>query len=287
MSTTETPAGRTVAFFTSRFGLVTAVTLLLVAVLPPAGGNAVVPAVALVALVAAPAAAGRWWLWAGVLAAAASEPARAGWLALDNHHVGLLWWLAALAVTRLADDPDAALAVAGRALIVVAFAFATVWKAVSGEFVDGSLLVWAATVGVHLGPLLDLVGVQPLEVWAANGAAVDALAAGAAAGPVALEVTPAVAVWVTPAVWATLVAEAAVAVLWAVPLPARWRWWRDAAVGVFAVTWLVLPVAGFGWLVAAWALAGSSLPTRRAGVLYLTLVAAVGVALLLPTLVVA
>jgi hypothetical protein len=51
---------------------------------------------------------------------------------------------------------------------------------------------------------------------------------------------------------AGLLMEAAVAVVFLLPLPARWRWARHALLLVFcAATYPIAPVAGFGWLLLA------------------------------------
>ena len=64
--------------------------------------------------------------------------------------------------------------------------------------------------------------------------------------------------------WATALLEAALALLFLVPSPARWRWLPHAALLAFcAGTYAVAPVESFGWLLLA--MGAATCPANAAG----------------------
>ena len=98
--------------------------------------------------------------WGALFALAAWRVASAFPLG-DNHAFLLAYWLLAILLATLARDADAVLAWNGRALIGLVFAFATLWKLISPDFLDGRFF------------LVTLVDDQRLESFTHLAAGLD------------------------------------------------------------------------------------------------------------------
>jgi hypothetical protein len=176
------------------------------------------------------------------------------WPLADNHAYLISYWCLAAGLSLSARDADASLALNGRLLIGLAFAFAVLWKAVlSPDFMDGTFL--------RVTMLQD----PRFEDWTllSTGLSVETLDAHRIAlerhldaPPYPVEPGPALSArfeWVADVTtyW-TIAIEFAVAV--------AFLWWkggrlaraRHALLIVFcATTYAVATVDGFGWLLIA------------------------------------
>jgi hypothetical protein len=222
--------------------------------LAPIGAWLVRPAVAVLAVagLVVPALARSRALWLALAALAALRVA-ADWPMSDNHGYLLAVWCLALGLGSGAGEPGrAALARNARLLIGIAFALATLQKVlVSPDFTDGTFFRWALAVDPRFEELGRLLG--------RDDAALERTRALLEAPP-GEPVPPGAEFVETPALYAaalaltgaTLALEGAVALAFLVP--PRWRVARarDALLALFcATTYLVAPVAGFGWLLLA------------------------------------
>jgi hypothetical protein len=185
----------------------------------------------------------------------------------DNHGYLLTIWCSALAVALASPRPRAVLARNARLLIGLAFALATLQKALAPDYLDGTFFRWALAedprfedLGRALGR--DGVDLERTRAW---------LAAEPGAGPpadAAFVETSALRAAATLLTWATLVFEGVVALAFLCPPALALARLRDAALAAFcAVTYAIAPVAGFGWLLVSMGVAQSA--GTRARWLYL------------------
>jgi hypothetical protein len=189
-------------------------------------------------------------LWLA-LAALAGWRVIDGWPLADNHAYLLAYWCLAIALARLAPDPKQALAWNGRALIGLAFGFATLWKALSPDYLDGRFFRVTLVADERLERVTTrLGGIDPdtlhaRRAFVAGHGDAGALAQGPPAEP------PRLRRLALAATWTTFGLEAAVAVAFLTPLGRR-AWLRHVLLlGFCATTYAVAPVVGFGWLLLA------------------------------------
>lgn len=231
--------------------LAAALTLVAFLLQPPGPWQIRIPVQALAAL-------GLLWpraqlapaLWAGL---AALEAARVAldWPLADNHAYLAGLWCLAVALALAGAHPAEQLAVSARALVVVVFGFAVLWKGLlSPDYLDGTFF----RVTFQLDPRLELParwlgGLDAAALEANRESLLAALRSPAGVAPGLVE--PARFAWlVAVSTWWTLLIEAAIALVFALPR-------GPGAVGhgllvlFCATTFAVAPVAGFGWLLVA------------------------------------
>jgi hypothetical protein len=202
-------------------------------------------------------------LWL-VLAALAALRVVADWPLADNHAYLLAIWCLACAVAFASPRPREVLAANARGLLGVAFALATLQKAViSPDYLDGPFFRWLFATDPRfedLGRLLgrDAVALERTRAW---------LESGPSSGAAFVE-TPALRAAAFVLTWLTLLVEGAVAAAFLAPARLVPQVARDASLLAFcAGTYAIAPVAGFGWLLVAMGVAQT--PSRRARWLYL------------------
>ncbi len=240
--------------------------------LQPIGAGWLRPAflgIALLGLVL-PAVSRRAEFWLG-LAALAGYRVLSTWPLADNHAYLLVYWCLAVAIAARAPDPTRALAWNGRVLIGLVFAFAVLWKAISPDFLDGRFFRVTMVLDSRLEAFASVVGGLDGEALQERrellGQHVDGVPGEADAVPE----EPArfrAAVWL--ATFGTFASEALLALAFLWPLdrgPSRWR--DPLLIGFCAVTYLVAPVSGFGWLLIALAVAQTAPDAWRTRAAYL------------------
>lgn len=209
----------------------------------------------------------RTWFWMAVAATFPLGLLRMSWLAWDNHHFLLLYWIVAIAITRLAAEPDEQLRRSARLLLGLTFLFATLWKLGTPDFRSGEFFAYLTVSDPRIANVLVALGLQDGTVVPTLAAELRQLEPGADA---ALPIAPGVWRVAELLAWATIAVEGAIAALYLAPLTSRWRWLRDAALVAFVlVTYPVAPVSGFGWLLVSMGLMATSLTGRRRTTLYL------------------
>ncbi|MFP5318135.1 MAG: hypothetical protein ACLGI2_07540 [Acidimicrobiia bacterium] len=215
------------------------------------------------------------WLWLGLGLVIGVRQLWA-WEGVDNHVIVTTYWLFALGLSLLAPDPLAALRTNGRVLIGLVFAFAVFWKLFSPSFVDGRFFRYTLLLDDRFSWLATGVGGMPEAAYDANYGRVQSLRAAEAGGAVTLVETGRIRTLAAVMTGWGLAVEALVAASMLAPLPGRWRWLRHAGVLAFCLTtYLVVPIGGFGCLLAVLglALAGDDvLPRRTYVLLFATLV---------------
>ena len=267
----------------SRLGVVYVLTLITYIISPPRNTPLAARIAAGVALVLVPWLVTNRRLRTAVLAVllpiAAFGPLSYPFLDLDNHHVLTLYWLLALLLTGMASDPLDALRRSARWLLALVFVFATLWKLLVPDFADGSFLTYLLATDARIDRVADAVDWHDPQITADNRSLIGPLRHDphTPLEPTVLEV-PDRSMTAGPLLaMGTILLEGAVALAYALPLRGRWRWARGLSLTAFLLTtYGLLPVYGFGALLAVMGLAASGLPERRAITAYLALWAAVG-----------
>lgn len=251
----------------TRIDLVLRLTLVLL-VLQPVGGPTVRPWVLLLA------AAGLVWgpalrhpaLWFALTLLTALRVV-ADWPLPDNHAYLLVYWCLAIGIALTLPEPEKALSLNGRLLVGLVFALAAGWKLLSPDYMDGTFFrVTMIREERFAGVAMALGGMS--EQTLAVGR--EYLAGGPLrSGTAALE-TAAFRRLADVITWATVLLEAAVAVVFLWPR----RDWVSRHRHAVLITFLVLAyagptVAGFGWLLAAMGLAQCEPEQRITRVAYL------------------
>jgi hypothetical protein len=197
----------------------------------------------------------------------------AGWPLADNHAYLLVYWCLAIALVRLAPDPRRALAWNGRALVGLAFAFATLWKLLSPDYLDGRFFRVTLVEDERLECVASaLGGIDPEALQARRAFVAQHVDGVGLLGPVPEE-TARLRRLAVAATWLTLAVEAAVAIAFLAPLGRR-AWLRHALLLLFcATTYAIAPVAGFGWLLLAMGAAHCEPGARRLRLAYVAVFA--------------
>jgi hypothetical protein len=193
----------------------------------------------------------------------------AGWPLADNHAYLLVYWCLAIALARLAPDPQRALAWNGRTLVGLVFAFAVVWKLLAPDYLDGRFFRVALVEDRRLEPFTAALGGLDSEELVARRAFVAQHVDGPALTRVVPPEPARLRTLALAATWLTLALEAAVALAFLAPLGHRF-WLRHALLLFFcATTYAIAPVASFGWLLLAMGTSQCEADARRTRLAYL------------------
>lgn len=179
------------------------------------------------------------------------------WPLLDNHVALSVYWAIAVAVALSGDEWAGTLSAAARWTIVTVFTLALFWKAVSPDFISGAFFEWTLLVDPRFGPLAQILGV--------SGDALEANREFVAAGlEGALQTSNGVGIGARLLTIGTFVVEGSVAVLWALGRRAgNLRHWALVAFGF--LTYVIVPVAGFGFMLFVIAAATATSAKGRLG----------------------
>jgi hypothetical protein len=176
----------------------------------------------------------------------------ADWPLADNHAYLLCYWCLALSVSLVARDRGAALALNGRVLIGLAFACATLWKAVlSPDYLDGTFFRMMLMVDQRFEAPVRLVSGLSTEQLVANRRLLEAERLPDLLRPEAHTlVEPArLTLLAQAATWWTVGLEAMVALTFLWPGTGWVARQRHLALAVFCATiYAIAPVVDFGWL---------------------------------------
>ena len=181
------------------------------------------------------------------------------WATLDNHQYLITYWCLAMGTSQLLPSTRRALATNARLLIGLCFLFATLWKFMSAEFIDGTFFHFTLLTDRRFSGFADLVGGVPVEVTAANISALETLTRPyGGVDVIQLEDSPRIGgLALFLAVW-TITVEGLLALIFLVPLRDRQAPLRDGALLLFMVsTYPVATVVGFGRVLAVMGLAQS------------------------------
>ncbi len=212
----------------------------------------------------------RPWFWL-LLAALAGLRLISSWPLADNHAYLLAYWCLAVAIASRESDPAPALAWSGRVLIGLVFTFAVLWKAISPDFLDGRFFRVTLVLDGRLESFTRIVGGLDADELFERRALLAQHADGVAPDTLAVPKEPTrfrTVAWL--ATLATFASEGALALAFLWPLgrgPSRLR--DPLLIGFCAITYLVAPVSGFGWLLIALGVAQTPPDGFRTRVAYL------------------
>lgn len=180
----------------------------------------------------------RWYWWA--VATLMTGWFFLEWPVLDNHVALSVYWAIAVAIALSTKDWPPTLAVTGRWSIVTVFALAVFWKLVSPDFLSGDFFEWTLLVDPRFSPIAQVLGVSG-DALVANR---ELVAIGQTGTLVSSGLVQTAAMVLTIG---TMIVESAVGFLWALGERAgNLRHWALAAFAI--ITYVMVPVAGFGFM---------------------------------------
>ena len=202
---------------------------------------------ALVMLVYAPLVRQRW-AWLGMSLCLAVNNLW-HWSNLVNHEYLYTYWVLVCTIAIWSRKPTQVLSWNARWLIGLCFLFATLWKFIGGEYLDGSFLHLTFLLDHRLAMGAFLFGGLDLATLEENRQIFETLqASGAVLGPQQLMTTPRMAAASLVLSYWTILIEGLVAASFLFPI--RWLYQkRDWVLFIFVLTtYTVIPVLGFGAL---------------------------------------
>lgn len=175
------------------------------------------------------------------------------WQLADNHAYLLCYWCLAVTLALVSRDPRACLALNGRLLIGGAFAFATLWKLLSPDYLDGRFFRVTLLTDPRFSGFTQLAGGLAPEQFEALSAFVRQHIDGPSLDLLQPPVEPERFRWLAwMLTWWTVGIEGitAAAFLWPVDRGMS-RLRHSLLIAFCATTYAVATVAGFGWLLVA------------------------------------
>jgi hypothetical protein len=172
------------------------------------------------------------------------------WPLVDNHHYLAGYWSLAILLALCVPDPPASLAVSARWLLALVFLWAALWKGVfSPDFRDGRFFTVRLMSDDRFEQRAVLLSGLSLEEVRANRAFLSQEEQDDSRAMTSLNTTPRFRFWVDVITWFVLAFEAALALLFLLPL-GRGDPLRHVGLMLFCVgTFAFAPVWTFGWLI--------------------------------------
>lgn len=175
------------------------------------------------------------------------------WAEQNNHDYLKVYWCLAVGASLLAVESGRALRFNARVLIGLCFFFATLWKLVSPDYLDGSFFTYFLLQDSRFGLLAKHLGGLDGSVLAADQMVRGAHSLfGNPADPIPTPLAPAV-VWVAHLMtWWTVAIEGTVATAFLLPRRFFLSRWRDVILFAFVLsTYVVAPILYFAWILLA------------------------------------
>ncbi len=197
----------------------------------------------------------------------------ANWLWIDNHQFLISYWCLVCALAVGSKNTDAVLAWNGRILVGLVFLFATVWKFLSGEYLDGSFLHFTFLIDHRVSSFATFVGKLDPQVLPQNQLLEDFFKDNPQNSfNIPLETSPLLEGFALIASYWTLVIEGAVAVVFLFAAKFRLQNLQNWILIIFiATTYFLLPVLGFAYVLIIMGLAQCSPNSFRVRMTYLIL----------------
>jgi hypothetical protein len=193
------------------------------------------------------------------------------WYLIDNHKYLITYWCLSLYLARLSADPARTIAISARYLIGLAFLFATVWKLISPDYLNGAFFHYSLLLDDRFAALtIFLSGLSQTAYLHNHQALQELLAYSSQFHSIQLQSTPQIGMLAQFITWWTISLEGliALAFLGAHRLFARWR---DPLLLLFVLTtYSIAAVIGFGWVLVIMGAVQSTLVWRYSRLFYLT-----------------
>ncbi|NEP16858.1 MAG: hypothetical protein F6J97_08120 [Leptolyngbya sp. SIO4C1] len=185
-----------------------------------------------------------------------------GWSALVNHEYLITYWVWVCAIATVAQAPGPVLAINAQRLIGLCFGFATLWKLLGGEYLDGSFLHLTLLLDSRLALGARLLGRVSTDLLDDNQTIFSSLSATAA--PAALHTTS-LLTWTSLLLsyW-TIAIEGLIAIAFLFPRLKRLHALRDGLLLLFILTtYTLIPVFAFAAILLLMGLAQTYSPRRQ------------------------
>jgi hypothetical protein len=195
-------------------------------------------------------------VWIGVLAVL-TPGLLAGWWTNDNHKFLIFYWVLACVLALGTTAPAKFLAINGRALIGLAFGFATAWKFIGGEYLSGKFFTYELLFDERFKSFASLAAGLPAQASAYNQGALEMLRT--VADPsvvVTVASAPAIANTALALSLMTIGIEAAVAISFLLAwLRGHSEMADNVLLSFIVLTYTLVPVYSFGAILAVMGLA--------------------------------
>jgi hypothetical protein len=225
--------------------------------------------IALAALIFTSVRQARWtWIAAAVILIAGTL---LNWYSLDNHKYLLCYWTIAIFCSLCTRDPEQTLAQSARTLIALVFLLAVVQKAISPDYLDGTMMYYELLTDPRFAGIAQHVGAMPDHLMQLNEAARSALINyDSNVHAVTLRATPLIMPIAMALTWWNFAIQIVIGVAFALA-PSTWlHRTRDLWLLVFLfTTYLFAPVIGFGWVLAIMGIAQTGEREHRVRFAYL------------------
>lgn len=185
--------------------------------------------------------------WLSILVILASANLN-NWYSIDNHQYLITYWCLALYLSSLSDDPDETLARNSRLLIGLTFLFATFWKLISSDFLDGRFFHFTLLTDQRFADVTTYASSLNRGKLIQNYQAMSQLLAYDSqlygvqlqSNPQVLAITKIITYW-------SILIEGLVTAGFLLPLKSIVGKWRNFLLILFVVTtYAIAPVIGFG-----------------------------------------
>ena len=179
------------------------------------------------------------------------------WWTKDNHKYLMAYWCLAMWGTLQTSDPATALRKSARWLIAGCFAFATFWKTMTPDFMDGRFFQFSLLFDERLSGIgRELADLSDQQITANKDAIKQLTGWIDTTRFVSLQGMDALRPWALKMAWWTVLIEGAVAVAFLAPDGSALAKTRNAMLLAFVVsTYLLAPVLGFACILLAMGLA--------------------------------
>lgn len=189
------------------------------------------------------------WVWFGLVAVYVLS-IRFTWFEQNNHDFLRTYWCLGVGFSLLAAAPRQALAWNARILIGLCFLFATVWKLISIDYLNGEFFHYFLLQDSRFELISRFLGgLTPEQLRPERLVRVDYTSYGDPTAGIAVRYAADVG-WISPILtWWTVFIEAAVAGAFLSPVGTWLSKWRDVVLVLFMLsTYIIAPVLFFAWI---------------------------------------
>lgn len=186
-----------------------------------------------------------WWLLLAALVGANLQV----WFTIDNHKYLIMYWALACALSLHFANPAAYLGWTARVLVALVFGFATFWKFLGGEYVDGSFFYWTFLTDARVLRVAAFIsGLPPDTIRLGSEAVGMAGTLGLNNLSIPVLASPTLRMATLGLSWLGLLIEGCVALTHALPTRRLYVLRHSALMAFIAMTYFLLPVSGFAFV---------------------------------------
>lgn len=193
------------------------------------------------------------------------------WYSIDNHKYLMNYWCLAIFFSLLMPNPRKAMALNAKILIGLAFLFATIWKLISEDYLNGTFFHSALLLDGRFFSVANLFGAINVQTIEQNYNAFQTLLNYDSTHQIIqLQDTPQLGLLAQFLTWWTIILEAVIAITFLWPEGGVVSKWRDFPLLLFLIsTYTIAPVTGFGWLLAIMGLTQAAPSFKYTRLLYI------------------